>query len=149
MIQRIQSVYLLAVAILMGTASFSTLGNLYSNGAAYTFNSCGIYANNTPVISSLPLFLISLVITLIALISIFLYKKRNNQIRTTVLNSALIIGFYLAFFAYYWIAKGNLNAELNVNLPLAFPLISFFLNLLALRGIRKDEALIKSLNRIR
>ncbi|WP_243349289.1 DUF4293 domain-containing protein [Parabacteroides sp. FAFU027] len=149
MIQRIQSVYLLAVAILMGTTSFTTLAQLTGNGVAYTFSSCGIYANNTQALSTLPVFLISLTTTLLAVISILLYKKRSTQIKITVLNSILIIGFYIAFLAYYFVAKGKLNAELSINIPLYLPLASFILNLLALRGIRKDEALIKSLNRIR
>jgi hypothetical protein len=149
MIQRIQSVYLLAVAILMGTASFTTLAQLTRDSVAYNFNSCGIYANNAQAISTLPVFLISLATALLALISIFLYKKRSNQIKITVLNSILMIGFYIAFLIYYFIAKDKLNAELSINIPLFLPLVSFILNLLALRGIRKDEALIKSLNRIR
>lgn len=149
MIQRIQSVYLLAVAILMGITSFSTLAHLTTGNVAYSFNTCGIYANKLQAISTLPLFIVSLVVTLIAAISIFLYKKRGNQIKITMLNSILILVFYITFFLFYFIAKGELNATLSIDLPFTFPLIALVSNILALRSIRKDEALIKSLNRIR
>lgn len=149
MIQRIQSVYLLAVAILMGITSFSTLARLTADNVAYSFNTCGIYANKLQAISTLPLFIVSLIVTLIAAISIFLYKKRGNQIKITMLNSILILVFYITFFLFYFIAKGELNTTLSINLPFTLPLIALVSNILALRSIRKDEALIKSLNRIR
>lgn len=152
MIQRIQTVYLLIVAILMGGVVWSPLAELTGEEVSYIFRSQGVYSTGVDSIGVMPAFpvlLVSVVTALIALGSIFLYKKRLLQIRFCIFNAVLLVGFYAAFFFYFWMAKDKLQVSLNVKYSLAFPLVSLVLDWLAIRSIRADEALVRSLNRIR
>jgi hypothetical protein len=92
---------------------------------------------------------LSAIIPLITLVTIFLFKKRLLQLRLTFFNTVLMAGWYAMLFIYIWFAKANLKADWTLEIVTAFPLINIILNLLAIRGIGKDEALVKSLNRIR
>ena len=90
--------------------------------------------------------------------SIMLYRMRMRQLRLTIISSILLFGYILvyAFFAYIYSQKLisigiQPEEEITFN-PLATacaPLISLILNVLAIHGIRKDEALVRSLDRIR
>lgn len=152
MIQRIQTVYLLVVAILAGVTAVLPLAELSSEAISYLYISSGVYTlggNPESVYSTFPLQLALVVVALIALVAIFLYKKRVFQIRLCVFNAVLMIGFYAAFFLYFGLVKEKLHVDLSVRYALAFPLVSLVLNWLAIRAIGADEALVRSLNRIR
>ncbi len=152
MIQRIQTVYLLVVAIFAGLAAVLPLAELSGEGISYLYKSTGIYTlvgDSESVFSTFPLQLALVIVVLIALVAIFLYKKRVLQIRLCVFNAVLMIGFYAAFFFYFWLVKEKLHVDLSVRYALAFPLVSLVLNWLAIRAIGADEALVRSLNRIR
>jgi hypothetical protein len=56
---------------------------------------------------------------------------------------------YGLLFIYLWQSGEKLHAEWSLEIVSAFPLINIVLNVLAIRSIGKDEALVKSLNRIR
>jgi uncharacterized membrane-anchored protein YitT (DUF2179 family) len=71
------------------------------------------------------------------------------QIRLSIINSVLLAGYYGLLFIYLWQAGNVLNADWYLNIVTAFPLINIILTFLAIRAIGKDEALIKSLNRLR
>ena len=94
--------------------------------------------------------LISAIIPFITLITIWLYKHRQLQIRLTVFNSLLMLGYYgmYAFYLYYFKEKYAADA-VHPLLPAVFPLVCIVLNVLAIRGIAKDDALVKSYERLR
>ncbi len=96
------------------------------------------------------LVVMSAIIPLITLVTIWLYKHRQLQIRLTVFNSLLMLGYYGMFFLYLYYFKGRYEAEaVHVLLPAIFPLVCIVLNILAIRGIAKDDALVKSYERLR
>jgi len=61
----------------------------------------------------------------------------------------LLAGYYGLLFIYLWQVGNILNAKWYLEIVTAFPLVCVVLTVLAIRAIGKDEALIKSLNRIR
>ena len=66
-------------------------------------------------------------------------------------NALLMLGFY-GFYAFLLFSiKGELGDELSVTgkIALAFPFISIVLDYLAIRNIGADEALVRSLERLR
>lgn len=155
MIQRIQTVYLFIIVILTGFTLFTPYAGLINKAEAlsYVVNYNGIFLNqdngalfqqNVWAISAL-----TALILITAFISIFLFKKRVVQIRLLFFNLILMLGYYVLLFIYLWQAGEKLNAEWYLNLVTAFPLINVILSFLAIRSIGKDEALIKSLNRLR
>ena len=96
------------------------------------------------------LFALTAIIAIIALVTIFLYKKRILQIRLCVFNALLILGFY-GFFAFLiYSLKGDMEgASVSVKIALSFPLVNLILDYLAIRNIGADEALVRSLDRLR
>jgi hypothetical protein len=151
MIQRIQTLYLLLVLILSGITLFSVQAGFVGNADAihYVLNYKGIFSGVNYVQNVWALSALCVLIPIIALITIFLYKKRILQIRLSIINSVLLAGYYGLLFIYLWQAGNVLNADWYLNIVTAFPLINIILTFLAIRAIGKDEALIKSLNRLR
>jgi hypothetical protein len=88
---------------------------------------------------------IAAIIPIVALITIFLYKKRPLQIRLSIVNIILLAGYYAVLFIYFW----QIDIKWNLTFFAAIPLINIIFYLLAIKAIAKDEALIKSLNRLR
>lgn len=148
MIQRIQTVYLLFVVGLLITAMCLPLGYFIDAETTYTFTSRGISLAET-YHSSWGLFGILLLGSIITLACIFLYKNRVLQLRMTIFNSVLLVGFYLAFIAFYWVLKGDLEMSFQIHWALCFPLICIILNYLAIRAIGRDEVLVKAADRLR
>ena len=90
------------------------------------------------------------IISLLAFLIIFLFKNRILQIRLCVFNSILMLGFYGLFAFFYWSVKGQMESvSMSFKFALSFPLISLILNYLAIRNIGADEALVRSLDRLR
>jgi len=151
MIQRIQTLYLLLVLLLSGITLFSVQAGFVGNADAihYVLNYKGIFSGINYVQNVWALSALCVLIPIIALITILMYKKRILQIRLSIINSVLLAGYYGLLFIYLWQAGNVLNADWYLNIVTAFPLINIILTFLAIRAIGKDEALIKSLNRLR
>ena len=84
------------------------------------------------------------------MVTIFLYRKRILQIRLSVFNGLLMIGFY-GLFIYYMSTIGAGDEEMNYSLKIALglPLVCLILDYLAIRNIGADEVLVRSLDRLR
>jgi len=155
MLQRIQTLYLLVVVILSVITLFSVQADFVGNvdSAQYILNFKGVFqvqtTGNEFVKNVWSLTALCVLIPAIALVTVFLYKKRLLQIRLSIINSVLLAGYYGLLFIYLWQTGSELNADWHLEMVTAFPLINIILTFLAIRGIGKDEALIKSLNRLR
>lgn len=150
MLQRIQSVYLILAAAAMLISVTLPLASFYFNTEEVLFEAMGIYLNGELTDSTWGLFVIGLMSSISALITIFLYKNRILQIRLSIFNIVLMIGFYLYFgFIMYKVYPVE-NLEFSkVGFGAIMPIVSIILTILAIRKIGADEALIRSLNRLR
>ena len=158
MIQRLQTVYLAIVAILCAVGLFGTLGR-FSAGTQIvaTFNNFTFSAPN--VLESAGPYVLGVLLILVFVLSIFsvlLFRKRMRQLRLTIFSTILLVGYVACFVYFTWIYSGKLelampdsDVSFNLALPALYPVVSIILNILAIRGIRKDEALVRSLDRIR
>lgn len=136
MIQRIQSLYLVVVALLSGVLPFFV--NLWSDALGME-----IYAASEILVSIT--FYIS---TALSVWSIFLFKNRKNQFVANRLNMILNL-FLLGFFVYRSL---NLSGETLVSekgIGMLIPVFSIVFLTLANRAIKKDEDLVKSVDRLR
>lgn len=152
MLQRIQTVYLLLVALLMVAVLLMPLGVLEGAGAAYLFDVTGVRTVGEPSELIYPvwaLFALTAAIALLALVSIFLYKKRLLQIRLSVFNAILLVGFYALFGFFVYTFKQSVEVTFGVKIALGFPLIALVFDYLAIRNIGADEMLVRSLDRLR
>lgn len=149
MIQRIQSVYLLAVTILTIVCMCTPLGSIIAD--TNEISEFGALFINLPDGSKdyapWALFAILLIVAILSFCTIFLYKKRMLQIRLTIFSSVVLIGFYLALVAYIMMMADN--ATFNPSWTICLPFAGIVLNWLAIRGIGADEALVKAYDRLR
>jgi hypothetical protein len=85
-----------------------------------------------------------------SLICIFLFKQRNRQLLLVKLNFGLIL-MLAVFMAYYGWGKRyvDLEPDPQIIISIIFPLLFFWFNLKAFQGIKKDEELVRSYDRIR
>ena len=147
MLQRIQTVYLLIIVALMTATLFLPLASIQIGNAFCQFDATGIASAKELIYPTWGLFALVAVIALIALITIFLFKKRILQIRLCVFNAILMVCFYAL-----WGNAQKISGEsfsFNCKIALTFPVISLILDYLAIRNIGADEALVRSLERLR
>lgn len=150
MLQRIQSIFLLLVCALMAVTAFSPLFTLAdASGTLFTFCSSGIIGNNTQL-HTWGVLSIAGLSALLALINIFLYKNRKRQIAIGRVTSLLIIFFYVTAFVYFNSYANKYGFSFSaVQYGIVFPFIALIFNTLAILRIKKDEKLVRSLDRIR
>ena len=153
MLQRIQTVYLLLIVALTIATLFFPLAVLQAGNDLFSFDASGVstlMGEPELIYPTWGLFALAAIIAIVALVTIFLFKRRILQIRLCVFNALLMIGFY-GFFAYlaYNFTSSFAEMSLQVKFGLAFPLINLILDYLAIRNIGADEALVRSLDRLR
>ncbi len=138
----------------MTTTLFLPLTILQIGEELFKFDTSGIYTMLAKepelVYPTWGMFALTAIIALIALVTIFLFKNRILQIRLSVFNSILMLGFYGLYAYYIWSASNQLgDPSITGKIALTFPFVSLILNYLAIRNIGADEALVRSLNRLR
>jgi len=136
MIQRIQTVYIILVALLTGVLPF------------YLSLWTGIEGNTVFAMDIIWVAVIFAASSALALITIFLFKKRKNQFVFNRLNIILNL-FLLGFFVYRSL---NLSGETSVSekgIGMLIPVFSIVFLVLANRAVKKDEDLVKSVDRLR
>lgn len=119
MIQRIQSLFLL-LAFLTALIIF-------------------FLSKDLPIVN-----LLSIVVGILSLGTIFFYARRKQQIRLTIANIALSV----AALIFAIISNYQLNMDAPILVIISLGLVIIFLSL-ALNFIRKDDKLVKSVDRFR
>jgi len=144
MIQRIQTLYILIVLILHVLMVFSPIVKYFGEDWV-VLNAYSI----SDYEKTLPLTILIALVIIINLITVFLYKKRTLQIRLLVINVVLIFGvlFFIGFYTYQILQTNEYKAYYQV--ACIYPLISIIFTFLAILAIKKDEALVRSMDRIR
>lgn len=95
------------------------------------------------------LMVLALMIPLLSLLIIFLFKKRNYQMILTGILILLISIFIGASLAYSFNIISKYDAEFASWYKLLIPVIQLILSVLAYRGIKSDDDLVKSYDRLR
>ena len=153
MLQRIQTVYLLIIVALTVALLFLPLAVLQSGDQLFTFDASGLSTMTEQpelIYPTWGLFALVIIVSLLAFVTIFLFKNRILQIRLCIFNAILMFGIYGLFAFFTWIMKGQLEtASMSFKFALSFPLVSLILDYLAIRNIGADEALVRSLDRLR
>ncbi len=164
MIQRIQTVYLILIALIAGLLVYSNPSFIEVNGFDRWTNSekgsISVYFNeavwsvNGEVAGtdSLDLMTYTLgVISLLAFIAIFLFKNRKLQMMLTAFNYIFILILYI-LMVYYGITYSSQisqDKDLEIAIGLFSPLFLPVFNFMALRRINYDEALVRNTKRLR
>ena len=174
MIQRIQTLYLLAAALSciaclclpvgqLVDASGETVGTLYNLWVhiPYKPDLGALVQEGTaePVLAEVaegqhlftPWALFALlVLTATGLIfDIFLYRTRLVQSRLAMLCCILLVGWYAVYVAFAYLLGERFDADFAPTPWAAHPAVACICSYLAFRAILKDEALVRSLDRLR
>lgn len=144
MIQRIQSIYLLLATLISGGVIFFL--NLWVGENGLEFFALDSFKTENLLLKIMAiLFLTSSVLTFV---TIFQFKKRQLQFvlgRLTILINFILLGI-LVYFAQ------NLSGEIKVSekgIGLLIPILTILLVVLANKAIKRDEELVKSVDRLR
>lgn len=151
MIQRIQSVFLLLVGILMGITIFSPL-MILSDGkelllTLWSFGVGDIFNIQYPTWGVVTL---AVICTVLPIANIFLYKKRKVQMKVGTITSLFILFLYVTIYVYFNAITNKDGLSLvEIQYGAILPFIALILNILAILRIKKDEDLVRSTERIR
>ena len=149
MIQRIQTLYLLAI-VALGIALIWQPVVQFVTPEGTELQVWELTAlGGVPLQGLWGLLVTTVLIPLLALVDIFLYKKRLLQARLNIFLALLSLGYYGVLAIYIWQAKLALGVEWHILPWASFPLVCFVLTLMATRRILKDEALVRAADRIR
>jgi len=158
MLQRIQTVFLLLIVVLMTAVLFFNIWvGQYAEGYV-NFTAVYLEVNRTSTGGSTELiyspYLIIAVLAVasvtVALIEIFRFKNRLLQIKLGALNSLFMAGTVVVMVLF----SNNLGENYQVTesqygIAMFLPVAAMICNLLANRFIRRDEKLVRSADRLR
>ncbi len=124
--------------------TYSILESRYSVTGSGTFNS-----NGEKTSGDMKTLILGIGISILAIVCIFLFKNRKQQIKLSriagLLTIAEIVFIVISYFNTIELADG----EFNFGYVIFILPISTMLFLLAAKAIRKDDELIRSVDRIR
>ena len=137
MIQRIQTIYLILALLVTGVLPYLFPLWTMSDGSEIYFMSNMLYT---------VLFGLS---TTLSLLCILFYKKRQNQFVMNRLNILLNL-ILLGLFVYYSLnLSGGTVMVSEKGIGMFLPIVAIVLLVLANKAIKKDEDLVKSVDRLR
>ncbi len=141
MIQRIQTVYLLIVALLCALLLVFPMVEIIGIGGEvigeYTVWSPWVYHGVLVVLG-----------VLVPVVAIFRYKQREFQMRMCVVEGVLLLGM-IGFELMGYLRLMDMDVILDYGFVMLAPVVALPFVWMAYRGILSDLALIKSSDRIR
>ncbi len=150
MLQRIQSVFLVFAAAAMLVASVTPLLIFQYDAFPAVLKAAGVYVGGQVNDATWPLLGVGIVSAVLSLFTVFLYGNRKLQIRLSVFTCILMVGFYLYVGGIvYMLYAADSFFFGKIGIGIAMPLIAIVFTVLAIGRIKADEALVKSLNRLR
>ncbi|MGK0421237.1 MAG: hypothetical protein ACJAVE_000398 [Polaribacter sp.] len=143
MIQRVQTVYLLITSIISGVLIF--VFNLWKSIEKSIF-ALDLLKSESYVLKLIPiLFLVS---AILAFVAIFIFKNRKLQFvigRLTILINLILLGLLI----YVSLTLPGEASVSEKGIGMFIPILAILLLVLANKAIKKDEDLVKSVDRLR
>jgi peptidoglycan/LPS O-acetylase OafA/YrhL len=133
MIQRIQSIYLLVATIAMALVSFKV--------PVWSLNNELTFAQDDT-----KMFILTITASLFSALAIFIFKNRKLQMK--LIRLAVLVIAVIAVRLGLLLGNSEFDFELNFNCT-GLLLFAFAALAMAYRGVKKDDDLIRSVDRIR
>jgi peptidoglycan/LPS O-acetylase OafA/YrhL len=152
MIQRIQSVWLLLASITIFLLLAIPVASSVKGGKEFWVQATGLFQQENGVTTKVdtftPLFICVIAVGLMCIAVIFSYTKRSLQKKLCIALMAMVA--LLTFWTFNYVQKipGEL-ANVTYNAGIALPILAIVFCALAVRGITKDEQLLRSADRLR
>ena len=144
MIQRVQTLYLLFVFLISGILTLVlSFFKVEGYGQVLLLD---LFSQSSVLLKSVGVFFV--ISSVLSLISIFGFQNRQNQFVMNRIN--ILINFYLLSVLIYvsLILPGEMNIS-EKGIGIYFPIASIVLLVMANKAIKKDEDLVKSVDRLR
>lgn len=154
MIQRIQSVYLALALLSMALMFAFKVAGVNSAEGEVVLTIYGVTladaALNLPILA-IPLYVYTLLIIAVLLVQLLMFRNRKTQMAIGRAAYLLILGFVvLVYFAADQMTQLVVATdELRYGAGVYFPVAAVAFVFLANRSIKKDEELVRSLDRLR
>ncbi|MEX1188135.1 MAG: DUF4293 domain-containing protein [Bacteroidia bacterium] len=156
MIQRVQSLYFFMASLSMGILTASPLYSTEAGGKKFTVFVGGLLQSiegKEEVINPQPaIFAVNMLLAFMPIVAVFLFKSRKLQLRIS--SSAM-----LSFTAFVILLAAVINENIKLiegytgegsySWGLSLPFVAVIFLFLGSRAIRKDENLIRSVDRLR
>ena len=152
MLQRKQSLYLFVVFILSILLYTGPLAFISAGEGGYFLKHSGVtdLTGEKLDVATWPLTVMITISALLAFLSIFSYLKRPRQMRLTLFQMVFNLGLVGVAFYYVIYVMHNFGGDQFVfQWRVVIPPIMLVLLILAFRGIRRDELLVKAYDRVR
>jgi len=153
MIQRIQTIYLLATTVLIALIFvFPIAEYMDANNQIFQLNFLKLQSVNQKTVIehfAFPITFFTGAISILSIATIFLFKNRKLQVKITNLILVLVFVLFsiIAFYVYKF--SVDLGSKAVLKISLLFPIIAIITTYLARFNIKKDINLIRSSDRIR
>ena len=153
MIQRIQSVYLLIADILIGTLFLFRFAEISSSKEIFSAGIQGIYLDGSHqsqlILHNWLLLILWSITPILLFVTIFLFKKRKLQLKLSLVSLFLTLCLEGVLFLEMWLGAQRLSGHFSLTPYFLMPIIAMIFIYLAIRAIKNDELLIRSVDRIR
>ncbi len=143
MIQRVQTVYLLMASIMSGVLIF--VFNLWKSIEKSIF-ALDLLTSESNLLKLIPI--LFLVAAILAFVAIFIFKNRKLQFvvgRFTILINLILLGLLI----YVSLTLPGEASVSEKGIGMFIPILAILLLVLANKAIKKDEDLVKSVDRLR
>lgn len=152
MLQRIQTVYLLAAFVLCIVCLCMPVAHFVSGDGMEQVDMYNLWlaSEEGHLFSFCPVMMGILVIACtVIFFDIWLYKQRAVQMRLASFSMILLVAWYVSYGVISYMLCQDMQATWRPHWTAALPAVGFILLYLAFRGILKDEMLVRSLDRLR
>jgi lipopolysaccharide export LptBFGC system permease protein LptF len=140
------------ITLIFTSGSFLSFADKTGAVIKVTFN--GIFrdiAGQSPemIEKLLPLSVLIILIPIISLVTIFIFKNRKIQLRLTWFLIILASVFVIALIHVSFSVISKFEVRIIPGIKMILPLLILILSILSYRGIRNDDKLVKSNDRLR
>ena len=101
------------------------------------------------VVRTIPMGVLAVLSALLPLVTIFLYKNRELQMRLCIVEAVLLLGVAVYMAMYLFRSGSDISDKMALSVTDLFPLLGIVLVFMAFKRIMKDLLLVRSLDRIR
>ncbi len=162
MIQRKQTVFMFLSAIASALLFFMPLASFVADGNVMKFTIFGIQnpIENLSLSKAYtwPLIVLTVLMTITPIYTAFRFKKREQQVRLCQLDMLFNVVFIGLVLLYYdadiqkviaAVEGDSYQLDVAYFIGTVIPLVNLVFQIMAIRGIKKDIALLKSIDRLR
>jgi hypothetical protein len=150
MLQRIQTVYLLLSALALTLTIWMPFAAFDKNGSVSTFTIFGLSTTQQDLNSWFPYYIVIGLSVALSLFAITQFKKRKRQLNLGKINYLLLLTTIVMLF----LDSDNIGQKLAIEkiqygFGMYLPVVALAFTFLANRSIKKDEDLVRSVERLR